>query len=198
MAWVVGTVVVVAAVIAEQYRSFANVADWDWLFVSGSLTFLAGLWLARSQLDRFRQMLARLQSRRAFWHLDQAKSDEEFDRAISDEEFGDLEGDLIDGAHRWGTPWAISFAVVLAAAWGAVLVARGWINLLAFVEIAMGFVAGRFVGHFLRCSRLGQELKGRGMTCTPYRVTSMGPPASSPLDPISCTRLSCWPFQPPS
>ena len=53
---------------------------------------------------------------------------------------------------------------MLAVVWGAVLVPRGWINLLAFVEVAMGFVAGWFAGHFLRCSRLGQDLKGQGMT----------------------------------
>ena len=53
---------------------------------------------------------------------------------------------------------------MLAAVWGAVLVPRGWDESAGLCRGSDGFVAGWFVGHFLRCSRLGQDLKGQGMT----------------------------------
>ena len=35
IAWVAGTVFVVAGVIPDQYRSFGHVANWDWLLLWG-------------------------------------------------------------------------------------------------------------------------------------------------------------------
>src|SRR5260370_18832797 len=42
-----------------------SVGDWDLLFVTGCLTVIGGLWLARGQSERFSAMLERPAQRRA-------------------------------------------------------------------------------------------------------------------------------------
>src|SRR5207237_1202162 len=92
-----------------------NIGQWDLLFVSGCLTVIAGLWLARGQCGRFPLTLERLANRGAL---------EAAGRRMSPSDSAPVQAEFDARGERWAARGALLLAGVLAASFLSVNVMR--------------------------------------------------------------------------
>lgn len=142
------TVLALVAVLAHQVASTGLAFDkWDFLFISGTATTLAGLWVARAQRERFEGMVERLIARGAL--VDAASGPLAADRAAA------IMDEIEDRAERSSYRGGIVVGVAIAAAFVLVNYFRDAPQPL-FDEI-VGPAAG-LVGGFLVGQPLGRML----------------------------------------
>jgi hypothetical protein len=124
---------------------------WDWLFLSGLLLFLAGALLARTVPSRVDGVLARLVDREVL--------------AAGPEDMVALRGALASRAeylgHRAGLIVAVLLAVATIFAFGPEYVSDKLV--LVVVELATGYVAGRYLGRMATYGSLGGVLEKLGI-----------------------------------
>jgi hypothetical protein len=133
-----------------------SVGDWDLLFVSGCLTVIGGLWLARGQSERFAAMLERLANRSAL---------EKRGGPLSYEDVAEMHATIDARAEKWAGRGSVALAVLLAVAFVTVDATRGGVPLLQAIGGALagalgGFLVGRPLGRMLTYSLLGRSLAG--------------------------------------
>lgn len=131
-----------------------SVGDWDLLFVSGCLTVIGGLWLARGQSERFAAMLERLANRSAL---------ENRGGPLSHEAVAELQAAIDARAEMWAGRGSASLAALLAVAFITVDATRGGVPLMQAVGGPLagalgGFLVGRPLGRMLSYSLLGRSL----------------------------------------
>lgn len=127
-------------------------ADYDPLFLSGCLIVIAGLWLARSQSQRFQDMLERLTDRGAL----------EFDGVpIDSRRLESLSAAVEARAERWGWYAGTALALVIASSFVAVkgfgsdvLEALG----APLIGALGGALVGRKIGQMIACSFVQRSL----------------------------------------
>jgi hypothetical protein len=157
---VVLTVVAVGILLASERETVRALDDYrlderpvgDPLFVSGCLVAIAGLWLARGQWDRFREMLVRLTDRGAL---------ESDGRPVEPQRVDDMYNAVRDRAKRWGWYTGAALALVIASSFiavkgveGDVVVALGG----SLVGAVGGLLVGRKIGHMIACSFVRRSL----------------------------------------
>jgi hypothetical protein len=155
------TLLAVAALVAhELYRNGGDVGTWDVLFLSGCLTAIAGLWLARGHTDNFGAMLVRLADRRALW---------KGKRCLGRDELAEVAAHVNERAWSRGGGWAV--AVLVAGIWVTVNLTRGQARPLLeaiggpAVGALGGLLVGRVVGRMLAQSLLGRALGRARIVC---------------------------------
>jgi hypothetical protein len=170
----VSTVLAIAALVVwELVTAGGQIADWDYLFVSGCLTTLGGLWLARGQPERFAEMFERLVNRQAL----------EAEPALVPD-LGGLRDEFGARAERWSGRGGIGLGLVIAVAWITVNATRDK-DLRLFDEIAGpivgtvgGYLVGRVLGRMLSYGTLGPFLARRRVSfgATPGHVDGAAGP----------------------
>jgi hypothetical protein len=129
----------------------SSFADWDWMLLTGLVTLIVGVQVARGVRARLDQTIGRLVDRGVLV-LD-ADGRQAFDLAL-------------DARAR---AWAARSGLIVAAAVGAAfVVAFGPAQvlepgrlLLTLVETALGFIAGRYLGRMVAFGSLGWLLRAR-------------------------------------
>jgi hypothetical protein len=134
------SVTVIGLVLAEQLSGHGlEIADWDLLFLSGCITVICGLWLARGIEARFNRMLGRLVDRKVL-----------FDNGVPITRDGltKLTERLRDDASKWTKASRPAVAAILVAAFFLVNASRhgGFPLAKGLAGIAFGFVGGALVG----------------------------------------------------
>ena len=148
------TALALASVLGWETASYgSNLANWDWLFVSGVLTVVFGALLTMGRQSRFDLMLDRLLARGVLTCKDEPINEEHVARLKEE-----LEGFRRRSQVLTGTVFAISIAVALLL--------RGK-DLLLVVELALAVPAGWCVGSFLNASWLTRVLKDQGILLRP-------------------------------
>jgi hypothetical protein len=146
--------------------------DWDYLFCSGSLVTLGGLWLARGQPERFASMLDRLANRRAL------RADPE----LTPEAAAELRDQLDDRARRWSSRGGLLAGSAILVIWSAVGTTRDQ-DIRLFDELAGpvvgalgGYLVGRVLGRMVSYGLLGHFLARRRVRfgVTPWHVDGAG------------------------
>lgn len=157
-----GTLTLLALALILLHQSVMHGSEWsswDVLFVSGSLTTLVGLWIARGHPERFQAMLQQLVDRGALVREEGA--------TVSRDELEQIKRETRQEGARWG----IFVGLVLGAIVAAAFVAGNAIRtspqprldelLGPLVGAVAGFVVGRVLGRMLFYSLLGRELRKR-------------------------------------
>lgn len=143
-------VVILVLLISNEFYSFgAYLPDWDWLFISGWITFLLtfkATFLLPEKVDDVLRSLAT-------------------SRVLQDDE--NKLGDFKQGLHRSArnVAWAGGVIVAAVLVLGWVLAKRAALPsyfLTVLVEALGAFLVGSFVGRAVTYSRLGQDLKRQG------------------------------------
>lgn len=135
---------------------------WDYLFVSGCLTTLAGLWLARGHAARFDAMFERLLNRSV---LESKKH--------TDKELVALKETVRVRTLRWSTWGGVVAGVLIGVAWIVVNASRDHDPRLfeAIAGPAVGalaaFLVGRILGRMAAYGLLGPFLQGKGVRFAP-------------------------------
>jgi hypothetical protein len=131
--------------------SFSRMRTSDWLLMSGWLSLILGLSLARTLPDRLEQALARLADRGVL-----VVTPDQLDRFCQD-----LEDSIV---RRWAPGFGAVCALSLVPAWAF---AVGGNLLLAlpelFAEMVGGYIAGCYIGRAARYGALGAALESRGV-----------------------------------
>jgi hypothetical protein len=173
----IATAGIVALIIANELISVGtDLANWDWLLVTGCLTFIGGLWLARGQPNRFADMLTRLENREVFQVPQRCDSpipegelttirpisEDQLTRSrpISEDELTGIRHHLAERTQKFELWTVIAFATALVGAW----IYAEWSVELLLIELPMALVAGWYVGRFLGSSRLPSVLEHNGVT----------------------------------
>lgn len=136
-------------VLNEIYIFGTYLPAWDWLFVSGWITFLLTFKATFLLPDRVDEALTRLA---ASGVLDDCN-----------DELGEFKERLHESARRAARAGGVIVAAVLALGW--VVAKRGALPfyfLTVLLEVAGAFLAGSFIGRAASYSRLGQRLKDEG------------------------------------
>jgi hypothetical protein len=157
------TAVGIGVLVAWQLASEGTgTDDWDYLVISGCLTTLAGLWLARGQRERFEATYERLGNRKAL------KGNPRLTRGKLEE----LKAEIRERALKWSLATGIAFGLGIPVVWVVVNATREG-AMRGFDEIAGplvgaigGFLVGRVLGRMLSYGMLGPFLKRRGVTFT--------------------------------
>ncbi len=146
------TVVTLILLILNEFYAFGTyLPAWDWLFVSGWITFLLTYKATFLLPDKVDEVLSRLAASRV---LDD-----------SDNELGDFKRGLHESARR--AAWVGGVIVAAALALGWIVAKRGALPfyfLTVLLEVAVAFLAGSFIGRAVSYSRLGQRLKNEGFS----------------------------------
>jgi len=153
----------VAALVIWQLATVGfDTAEFDYLFISGCLTTVGGLWLARGQAERFEEMFDRLVHRKALTG-----------EGLATKKPSALLIEVQNRALRWSTWAGVVLGLLLAAAWVAVNLLREH-EMRVFDEIAGplagaigGFVVGRVLGRMLSYGLLGPFLEGKNVRFAP-------------------------------
>lgn len=139
--------VVFLAIAAIPPERIASPFSWDFLLLTGFLTFVAGLALANSSTVRFERMLDRLERRGVIPNP------------------GTLKTDMEDRAKRWGPRVAIGVCAAIVAAFAFVLAGatsgRGGLAVLCLFEAAWAYVAGCRIGRMVVYGSFGSHLRSK-------------------------------------
>jgi len=144
-------VTLILLILNEFYAFGTYLPAWDWLFVSGWITFLLTYKATFLLPDKVDEVLSRLAASRV---LDD-----------SDNELGDFKRGLHESARR--AAWVGGVIVAAALALGWIVAKRGALPfyfLTVLLEVAVAFLAGSFIGRAVSYSRLGQRLKNEGFS----------------------------------
>ena len=170
-------------VVWELVTAGADPNDWDYLFASGFLTALGGLWLARGHRDRFAAMFERLENRAAL-HAEPP---------LTPKVAAELRDSLRDRAERWSLGAGVFLAVATPLVW-IVSNVRDEKDLRLFDDIAGpvvgclgGFLVGRVLGRMVAYGLLGPFLARRGVT---FRATPGHVDGAAGLKPVGDYFLS--------
>jgi hypothetical protein len=146
------TVVTFILLILNEFYVFgAHLPGWDWLFVSGWITFLLTFKATFLLPDKVDAVLSRLAASRVL--------------EDSNNELGDFKQGLHESARGAARIGGVIAAAVLALGW--ILAKRGALPfylLTVLLEVAGAFLAGSFIGRAISYSRLGQRLKNEGFS----------------------------------
>jgi len=154
-----------------------EVGDWDYLFLSGCLVTLAGLWLARGQHESFESMFERLVNRGAL----------AADPPLTKPVIATLQKELSDRTARWSSRLGIALAALIAITWAVVNVTRDQ-DARLFDQVAGplvgalgGYLVGRVLGRMLSYGLLGPFLSKRRVT---FRVIPEHVDGAAGLKPV--------------
>jgi hypothetical protein len=176
---VLATVLALVAILAHQVASNGLALDkWDFLFISGTATTLAGLWVARAQRDRFEGMVERLIARGAL--VDSSAP-------LAAERAAAIMKTIEDRAERWSHRGGIVLGVAIAAAFVLVNYFRDAPQPL-FDEIVGpaaglvgGFLVGQPLGRMLCYSLFGRAVHADGAD---FRATAGHVDGAAGLKPL--------------
>jgi hypothetical protein len=151
------TAAAIAVIAAWQVRGDGlHLERWDYLFVSGCLTVIAGLWFARGHAERFKATFDRLARRGALG----GRGEEEVTR---------YRDDLLARGEKWALRGGIVVGALLGLLW-IYAFDRAGREQVAFDAIAGpivgafgGYLVGRALGRMLAYSLLGPYLQKRGV-----------------------------------
>jgi hypothetical protein len=138
-------------ILNELYEFGAHLPGWDWLLVSGWITFLLTFKATFLLPDKVDEVLSRLAASRVL--------------EDSNNELGDFKEGLHESARGAARIGGVIVAAVLALGW--ILAERGALPfylLTVLLEVAGAFLAGSFIGRAISYSRLGQRLKNEGFS----------------------------------
>ena len=146
------TVATLILLILNEFYAFGTYPpDWDWLFVSGWITFLLTLKATFLLPDKVDEVLKRL-----------AVSQVLDDR---NNELGDFKQGLHESARGAARVGGVIVAATLALGW--IVAKRGALPLYfltVLLEVVGAFLAGSFIGRAVSYSRLGRRLKNEGFS----------------------------------
>ena len=146
------TVVTLVLLILNEFYAFGTyLPAWDWLFVSGWITFLLTFKATFLLPDKVDEVLSRLAASRV---LDD-----------SNNELGDFKQGLRESARGAARVGGVIVAAALALGW--IVAKRGALPfylLTVLLEVVGAFLAGSFIGRAVSYSRLGQRLKSEGFS----------------------------------
>ena len=177
------TALAVAAILGwELATAGAHPDDWDYLFVSGCLTTLGGLWLARGQPERFSSMFDRLANRDAL----------ESNPSLTSQDVATMRDELRERAERWSKRSGIVLGVGMAVAWVAANMTyedvRPFLEVMGpLVGLTGGYLVGRELGRMLSYGMLGPFLARRRVT---FRATPGHVDGAAGLKPVGDYYLS--------
>jgi len=151
--WYVAAAALVLLIVNELYLFGVHLAHWDWLYISGWVTFLLAFKATFLLPDKVDEVLTRLSASQV---LSGGKNGlDGFKRAIH------------ISARRAAWIWGLIVAAVLAVGWiVAVRTAFASHFLAVILEVAGAFLAGSFIGRAVSYSRLGQRLQRQKFTIT--------------------------------
>jgi hypothetical protein len=129
----------------------SSFALWDWMLLSGLATLTVGVQIARGVRSRLDQSIGRLVDRGVLAFDLDARRD--FDVAL------DARARLL--AQRSGLIVAVAIGAAFVLAFGFQLILVPERLLLMLLEIALGFVAGRYLGRMVAFGSLGWLLRAR-------------------------------------
>jgi hypothetical protein len=148
-AWV-ATLAAGAGLVLVQFSSFGtDLGRWDFLFLSGVLTLIAALWVARGQPAAFDAMVGRLVSRGQLDPPDAASK---------------LAAEIKENEKRWSTIGGSAGAILLAALFVVVYAIRGGDEEVVvavggpLAGAVGGFLAGRVIGRMALFSTLTRSI----------------------------------------
>lgn len=145
--------IVVGAVIANEVVLFgSDPRVWDWMLISGTITLLCGLALARSFRPTFDQTINRLR------HSGTIRESEPLRLA------GWFSDRLDSWSHSWGLIIAATMGLAFLGAYGpsAILHYR-WVAVFTVLSMAAGYIVGRYVGQALLFARLHSACRQVGV-----------------------------------
>jgi len=146
------TVVPLALLIFDEFHVFGpHLQRWDWLFVTGWVTFLLTFKATFLLPHKVDAALDRLAASQVLVHDENTLSD--------------FKRDLHESCRRAASIGGIVVAVVLALAW--IVAKRGALPsylLTVLLEVAGAFLAGSFIVRAVTYGRLGQRLKKKKFT----------------------------------
>jgi hypothetical protein len=154
------TVITLILLVLNEIHIFGTyLPAWDWLFVSGWITFLLTFRVTFWLPDRVDEVLDRLAASRVLVDC----NDKLGELAGSDNKLGDFKQELHESARDAARVGGIVVAAILALGW---LVAKRsalpFYFLTVLLEVVGAFLAGSFIGRAVSYSRLGQRLKDGG------------------------------------
>ena len=144
----VAVVTLILLILNELYAFGTHLPGWDWLFVSGWITFLLTFKTTFLLPGKVDEVLSRLA---ASGVLDD-----------SNNELGDFKQGLHESARGAARVGGVIVAAALALGW--IVATRGALPfylLTALLEVVAAFLAGSFIGRAVSYSRLGQRLESR-------------------------------------
>lgn len=147
----VAVVTLILLILNELYAFGTHLPGWDWLFVSGWITFLLTFKTTFLLPGKVDEVLSRLA---ASGVLDD-----------SNNELGDFKQGLHESARGAARVGGVIVAAALALGW--IVATRGALPfylLTALLEVVAAFLAGSFIGRAVSYSRLGQRLKNAGFS----------------------------------
>jgi hypothetical protein len=136
-------------VLNEYYLYGAHLRAWDWLYVTGWITFVLTLGVTFLLPDKVDEVLRRLA-------VSQVLDDGE-------NKLGDFKQDLHESSRRAARAGGAIVAAALVLGW--IVAKRGALPfylLTVLLEMVGAFLAGTFIGRAVSYSRLGQRLKSAG------------------------------------
>jgi hypothetical protein len=149
--WYIAAAVFVLLILNELYAFGSYPPDWDWLFVSGWITFLLAFKLTFLLPDKAHETLGRLATSQVL-HDDKNK-------------LGDFERKLQASGRSAAGIGGVIVAAVLVVGWiAATRTAFPAYFLTVLLQVAGAFLVGSFIGRAVNYSRLGQHLRRQGFT----------------------------------
>jgi hypothetical protein len=160
---------------------------WDLLFVSGIMTALGGLWLARGQRESFENMLERLVNRGSLAH--DRGPEKAPEPPLTREELSTLRVDLGARTRRWQSWFGFSLGVTMAVVWivnkDLNVPERASVSFNSvtgpLVGAVVGYLVGRVLGRMASYGLLGTFLSHRGVT---FRATPGHVDGAAGLKPV--------------
>ncbi|MCA1703627.1 MAG: hypothetical protein LC808_10375, partial [Actinobacteria bacterium] len=148
-----GIAISIAVVANEVARSGADLSNWDWLWVSGFGTWLAGVYFSLFLPDKLTETLTRLANR---------------DALNSDGNLSELLVVLHHKARRSALNGAVAFVTAIVIAWAVAFQYRLEGRALAVILEAIAAVpVGLFAGRSISYGRLSRRLGEVGFTLAP-------------------------------
>lgn len=146
------TMATLALLILNEFYAFGTyLPGWDWLYVSGWITFLLTFRASFLLPDKVDEVLNRLAASRV---LDDSRN-----------QLSGFKQELHESGRRAARIGGVIVAAVLALGW--IVAKRGALPsyfLTVLLEVAGAFLAGSFIGRAVSCSRLGRRLEKEGFT----------------------------------
>lgn len=158
---VLSSLAVIGLVARELAVTGADVGDWDLLFLSGCVTVIGGLWLARDESGRLTEVVKRLANRGAL-----TGSEGHVTRAQID---GLMEA-IDQRARRWALWGGLAIAVLIAASFVTVKAMQSEDFALVdsiggpLVGALGGFLVGRVLGSMLAYGFIGGSMTTANLT----------------------------------
>jgi len=145
----IAVVTLVLLLLNEFHRYGIHLRAWDWLYVSGWITFLSTFNMTFMLPDKVDETLRRLAGSQVLYE--------------GENKLSDFKQGLHESSRRAARVGGVIVAAVLVLGW--ILAKRGAFPsyfVTVLLEMVGAFLAGTFIGSAVSYSRLGQRLKKKG------------------------------------